>query len=121
MFPTMGTCNEDGVQPTDCSQECLFACKTPMCSMSCLCACDTAEAKASLVSTLKAEQTGMQREMKLMAVQATMWRAAQAAQHGRAFKAREKHRIHSLMMKQSRKERSAQQPSAQKVGFIVCV
>lgn len=110
-FPTMGTCRESGVQATDCSQDCLFECRTPMCSMSCLCACDTAQGKAKLTSVLKAQQASMHREMKLLAVQASMWHVVQAAEHAPAFKAHAKHRIHSLMMKNANARAEQQAPT----------
>lgn len=81
MFPTAGTCQESGVKPRDfeCSQDCLYECKTPICSFSCLCACEGQAAQANLVAELKQAQGKMTREMQLLGRQPQVLNLATAA------------------------------------------
>lgn len=72
-LPPLKICQEEGIEPTECSQECLFGCTSPMCSMSCLCACDSAQQRSKLVTILRQEQ----KEMRLLSVQHDMWKAGQ--------------------------------------------
>ena len=66
---------QEGISKTECSQECLFGCKSPLCSMGCLCACDTSQQRSELVAILSQEQ----KEIKLLAVQHDMWKAGQTS------------------------------------------
>jgi hypothetical protein len=107
MFPTAGTCKEKGVQPTDCTQECLYECKDPVCSMSCLCACGGQAAKANLVAQLKQAEGRMKREIQLLGSESQLWDSApvdkqehaQMSRSSIAFKAHEKHRLNRLLQR----------------------
>mmetsp|Transcript_8989 Transcript_8989/g.20961 ORF Transcript_8989/g.20961 Transcript_8989/m.20961 type:complete len:258 (+) Transcript_8989:3-776(+) len=121
MFPTIGTCKQKGVLSTECSQDCLWGCKTPECSMSCLCACGGEEAKARLVSELKQVQGRMIKEQQLLGKQQKLWSAvpSQLAQqhkvpqklHRSNFKAQQRHAIHR------RSATAAAGGSVDKTGF----
>ncbi len=65
--------SQEGMEPTECSQECLFGCKSPICSMNCLCACTSPAEKSDLIAILKQEQ----KELKLLSVQSDMWKAGE--------------------------------------------
>jgi len=111
-FPKAGSCRDDGIQPTVCSQQCLFSCETPQCSASCLCACDTSSAKAALVSELKVQRDQMHREMQLLAVQAQLWEKSLKGSPDVAFKAHAKHKIHALVQQHATRNEGAKRLSA---------
>uniref|UniRef100_A0A7S0DVG4 Uncharacterized protein n=1 Tax=Hanusia phi TaxID=3032 RepID=A0A7S0DVG4_9CRYP len=50
---TAGTCRDPEVSPTQCTPDCMSACRSPMCSLNCLCACKNAQQRAMVVASLR--------------------------------------------------------------------